>query len=182
MLRLLITLALLFATQAGAVIVDRVAIVAGGRVITDSDIDARIRLTAMQNGTPPDFSPAMRREAAQRLIDQRIVEREMDLGRYPRLDSAQRAGLLTAFAASVFGGSTDALDSALTAAGLTRAQLEADLARQSELLGFLNMRFRPAVPETEEKAAAEHADRELEAWLADQRKRTRIVFVERELQ
>ncbi len=68
----------LIALPLWAVIVDRSAITAGNKVITDSDIVRRIRLAAFQNGVAPDLSLASRREAAQRLIDVKLVEREMD--------------------------------------------------------------------------------------------------------
>jgi hypothetical protein len=39
-----------------------------------------------------------------------------------------------------------------------------------------------ARPGIEQRIAADRADQELEAWLADQRKRTRIVIVDKDLQ
>ena len=64
---------------------DRVAASVGIKVITDSEIDLRIRLTAFQNDEKPELSVAARRIAVERLIDQKLVEREMDVGHYPRL-------------------------------------------------------------------------------------------------
>jgi len=190
-----------------AAVVDRIAITVGNRVITTSDIEIRLRLSAFQNGETPDLSLKARRIAAQRLIDQRLIEKEMELGRYPRLDAVERARLVPAFAAENFKGSTEALNRALAEAQLTSQDLEEDLARQSELLTFLNLRFRPAVqvsdadverfyheqpepglsleearPGIEQRIAADRADQELEAWLIDQRKRTRIVVVDKDLQ
>jgi hypothetical protein len=203
----LILAGLLCAFTTVAAVVDRIAVTVGNRVITTSDIEIRLRLSAFQNGETPDLSLAARRTAAQRLIDQRLIEKEMELGRYPRLDAVERSRLIPAFAAESFKGSTEALDRALTEAQLTRQDLEEDLARQSELLTFLNLRFRPAVqvsdadverfyheqpepgvsleearPGIEQRIAADRADQELEAWLADQRKRTRIVIVDKDLQ
>ena len=203
----LILACLLCAFTSVAAVVDRIAVTVGNRVITTSDIEIRLRLSAFQNGETPDMSLAARRTAAQRLIDQRLIEKEMELGHYPRLDAVERSRLIPAFAAESFKGSTEALDRALTEAQLTRQDLEEDLARQSELLTFLNLRFRPAVqvsdadverfyheqpepgrsleearPEIEQRIAADRADQELEAWLADQRKRTRIVIVDKDLQ
>src|SRR5580704_4898262 len=56
----LATAALLMAAPAPAVIVDRVAATVGIKVITDSEIDLRIRLTAFQNDDKPDMSLAAR--------------------------------------------------------------------------------------------------------------------------
>ena len=198
-------LVLTLAATAG--IVDRISVTVGNRVISSSDIETRLRLSAMQNGKAADLSLAARRAAAQQLIDQRLVAREMELGHYPRLEPAERARLLPALAATSFKASMEALDGALASAHLHRQDLEEDLARQSELLTFLSLRFRPAVQVSdadveryyreriivkvplndirdsiEQSVASERADQELENWLADQRKRTRIVFVDRELQ
>ena len=116
----------MLAVPALTTIVDRIAITVGNKVITDSEIDQRIRLTAFESGDKPDFSLAARKAAADRLIDQKLVEREMEVGHYPRLKAETTA--------------TDAAarDRALAQYGLTPADLEADLARQADLLSFLN--------------------------------------------
>ena len=184
---------LMVAASLGAVIVDRVAITVGNKVITESEIDLRIRLTAFENDEKPDLGPTSRRQAAQRLIDQKLVEREMEVGRYPRA-AAEEAKQVTAAAAL-----------ALKDAGLTPGDLARDLAWQQELLTFLSLRFRPAVQvtdqdvekyfkdkslqgelndvraEIEEKLTGERADKELDLWLQDQRKRTRIEYALKDL-
>jgi hypothetical protein len=190
-------LCFLAAFPAFAVIVDRIAITVGNKVITDSEIDLRIRLTAFENGEKPDFSPAARKVAADRLIDQKLVEREMDVGHYPRLKAESTAP------------DTAARDQALAQYGLTPTDLEQDLARQADLLNFLNLRFRPSVqvsdrdirqyfdkqnpsgsgPVTlndmrariEQRIAGQRADAEMETWLKDQRKGTKIVYLEKDL-
>jgi hypothetical protein len=186
-----------------AVIVDRIAITAGNHVITDSEIDQRIRLTAFENGDDPNFGPAARKTAAERLIDQKLVEHEMDLGQYPRLSDERRASLLTEFARRNYHSDVTALDKALAGYGLMRPDLEADLARQSDLLTFLSVRFRPAVQVTEQDIrsysqqktlsldefrnqierdiANQRADTDMEAWLKDQRRRTKIQYLEKDL-
>jgi hypothetical protein len=158
-----------------AVIVDRIAITVGNKVITDSEIDLRIRLTAFENGEKPDFSLAARKVAANRLIDQKLVEREMDVGHYPRLKAETTAP------------DTTARDKALAQYGLTPADLEQDLARQADLLNFLNLRFRPSVQvsdrdaQIEQRLTSQRVDAELDTWLKDQRKGTKIVYLEKDL-
>jgi hypothetical protein len=189
-----------------AVIVDRVAISVGNRAITESEVELRIRLTAFQNGAKPEITLATRREAAARLLDQKLVEREMDLGHYPRLSDEGRQQLLRDFAEQYFQSDAAAMGRALAADGLTARDLEDDLARQEDLLTFLNLRFRPAVqvpdeavqtyfrtktsgliPLTElrtqiEKVLTnERADQDLDAWLQDQRRRTHIEYQDKEL-
>ena len=193
-----------------AVIVDRTAITVGNKVITDSEIARRIRLAAFQNGQLADLSLASRREAAQRLIDLKLVEREMDLGHYTRTSPADAAQLLATFTTEHFRSSPEAVRLSLAAIGLTPADLQAEFAEQADLLSFTTLRFRPAVEVSdreieeyyrnhiqnganpvsyadarsgiEQILANERADLDLDDRLRDQRKRTSIVYLEKDLQ
>lgn len=206
---LCIPLALLLAIPAEGVIVDRVAITVGNKVITDSEIDQRIRLTAFQNGTKPDFSLSSKREAANRLIEQKLVELEMEVGHYPRAAAESGKVLLADYEKTNYASTQTAMDAALRDYGLTEDDLEQELTLQSEMLTFLNLRFRPAVQVSdqdvqkyyrehmsqpanaaafnelraaiEQKLALERAGEDLDAWLQDQRKRTRIEYNEKDL-
>jgi hypothetical protein len=190
-------LLLLAPLVARGVIVDRVAIAVGEKIITASEIDLRIRLTAFQNEEKADFSLASRRRAAGQLIDQRLIEREMDVGHYPRLDPRARAALLANY---------EKTEDKLAAYGLTPQDLADDLGRQSDLLTFLNLRFRPAVQVTDEDIQKyfagngskgslsevraqiekiltdERAGKELDLWLQDQHRRTKIEYLEKDLE
>ena len=167
-----------------AAIVDRIAIVVGDKVITASEIGLRIRLSAFQNEQQPEFTPAARRQAAQELVDQRLVEHEMDLGHYPRTDEAARKTLITEYAKANYKADAAALAKALAAYGLTPQDLQDDLGRQSDLLTFLNLRLRPAVAglEPDPKLAEERSQKELDRWLEDQHRRTKIQYLEKDLQ
>src|SRR5262245_28201832 len=66
-----------------AEIIDRVAVVVGNRVITESEILREIRLTAFLNGEPLDFSAGVRRKTAERLVEQRLIRNEMESNLYP---------------------------------------------------------------------------------------------------
>ncbi|HWE00201.1 MAG TPA: hypothetical protein VG345_14215 [Bryobacteraceae bacterium] len=187
-----------------ATIVDRIAVAIGNQVITDSEIDQRIRLTAFENGEQPDFSAASRKRATQRLIDEKLVEHEMSIGRYPGMPDDRKPALVSAYEKN----GAAKLDAELAARGLTREDLMNDLARQQDLLTFLNLRFRPAVQvneqdvqsyyrqhfaqanvplnevrsQIEQKLTDERADSELDAWLKRQRARTRIDYLEKDLE
>jgi hypothetical protein len=214
MLRMLLLSLTLAALSAKAVIVDGIAITVGNKVITKSQIEQRIRLTAFLNGTKPEITPDAKRETARQLIEQRLVEREMDLGRYPRRGSDATQPLLRALIENTFGGSDAALDARAAEDGVTRTEIGADLAWQADLLSFLNIRFRPAVQVTdddiqkyfdqnfasalspdqrasalselrsriEEQLTVEGADRELDTWLRDQRRSTKITWLEKDLE
>jgi parvulin-like peptidyl-prolyl isomerase len=202
----LIAISLMPAIQARAVIVDGVAITVGNKAITESEIDQRIRLTAFQNGEKADFSLAARRQAASKLIDQKLIEREMDVGRYPRAAPEAGKNLLADYAKTNYKSNPIAMAAALQTYGLTPQDMADELALQSEMLTFLNLRFRPAVQvtdedvlkyftdqiqqgslnemraEIEQKLTIERADKELDAWLQDQRKRTKIEYAEKDLE
>ncbi|MGD1071961.1 MAG: hypothetical protein ABSB15_17650 [Bryobacteraceae bacterium] len=166
---------------APGVLVDRVAIAAGNKVITDSEIDLRIRLTAFQNAEKSVFTLEARKKAAQLLIDQKLVEREMDVGHYPRLSEDARKQLFADYVKDDFKSDTAAIRRALLDYGLTEDDLEADLARQSDVLTFLNLRFRLAVSDQNAQLANQRADADMNAWIGDQRKRTKIEYLEKEL-
>jgi hypothetical protein len=203
-----IVFCLILATlPAFSTIVDRIAITFGSKVITESEIIRRIRLAAFQNGQLPDYSETSRREAAQRLIDLKLVEREMEVGHYSRTPPDQAKALVDAFTAEHFRSSPEALRLALAGLDLTPADLQRELAEQADLLSFTSLRFRPAVeisdqeieeyfhrhltagsvtldearPNIEQILANQRADLDLDAWLRDQRTHTRINYLEKEL-
>ena len=64
-------------------ILDRIAITVANQVITESQIDDEIRVTAFLNREKLDLSASAKKEAADRLIQQALIKREMDLSRYP---------------------------------------------------------------------------------------------------
>jgi hypothetical protein len=201
---------LLLTISASAGIVDRVEIAVGNRAITQSDIDLRIRLTAFQNRQSADFRLAARREAARRLVDQLLIEREMEVGHYPRIGAPVIGDLLASFEKLNYPTGHAAMLAALAGYRLTEADIRTDLARQADLLTFLNLRFRPSIDvadeevkkyfdekvpdaakqqlgiggmraQIEEAITAERADKDMEVWLRDQRKRTKIDYPDPEL-
>ncbi|MGB7762986.1 MAG: hypothetical protein WBL61_24345, partial [Bryobacteraceae bacterium] len=87
----------LAATLASAAIIDRIAVSVGSRVITSSDIEREIRVTAFLNGQPPDLSPAGKRAAAERMVEQRLVRHELETSRYPVPQPAEIEPALAAF-------------------------------------------------------------------------------------
>jgi hypothetical protein len=133
----------------------------------------------------------------------------MDVGHYPRLTGETRRSLLTQYARTVYKSDPAVVTPGLATYGLTPDDLEDDLARQSDLLNFLNLRFRPSVQvsdqevrqyfdeqirpkqtqvtlndvrtQIEQRLTTQRADEEMEAWLKDQRKRTKIEYLEKDL-
>jgi hypothetical protein len=203
---------ILAAVTASAAIVDRSAVTVGNRVITESDILRRIRLQAFQSGEFPVINEKTRREAAQRLIDLKLVEHEMEVGHYAKTPPERAKALVDAFTAEHFQSSPEAMRIALASMQLTPDDLRAELAEQADFLSFTSLRFKPGVEiadpaieeyfhahfapkpgeppvaladvrlDIEQTLIAEKTDQALDAWLREQRERTRIVYLEKELQ
>jgi hypothetical protein len=126
-----------------AEIIDQIAVTLDQSAITSSQIVEAIRVTAFINGEQPDLGPASRRRTADRLIEQALVLREMDLTRFPKPGAADVQAALKQVK-SRFHSEED-FQNALAAAGVTAKQLEDALLRQITLLRFIDLRFRPEV-------------------------------------
>jgi hypothetical protein len=124
-------------------IIDQVAATVDNQVITASQIVEEIRVTAFLNGEKPDFRGANRRKTADRLIEQALVRREMDLTRYPQPGRSDIEDTLKQIEGRF--ENADAFRRALGAERITQAQLEAALLEQAALLRFIDLRFRPEV-------------------------------------
>lgn len=202
---------LLSACFARSEIIDRIAVTVGTQVITASEILREIRLTAFQNGAAADFSLASRRKAAERLIEQKLIRKEMEVGRYPQPAPADVQTLLDQTKKQRFK-SEDLYREALAKYGISEQDLKAQLVWQANLLRFIDIRFRPGIrvsadeirtyfnkelPELQKKAPQgqkisldefrdkieealtdERIDKQMDDWLQETRKRTRIIFNE----
>lgn len=126
-----------------AEIIDRIAITAGNQVITESQIDQEIRITALLNRDKLDVSPNARKEAAGRLIEQALVKREMDLSHYPLPQADDASAALAAIKATYHSETEYA--AALESYGISEADLTRRLLWQFTLLRFIEYRFRPGI-------------------------------------
>jgi hypothetical protein len=204
-------LTILICIAAGAETIDRIAVSVGNRVITTSDIERQIRVAAFVSGTKPDLSPEARREAAERIVDQRLIQSELETARYPEPAPGEMDTALAEFKAKYYP-TPDQYRRALAEAGITDEDVREQLHWQRRFSSFVSVRFRPAtaVGEQEindyfertvapaakaanpantvsveefrdriaERLTADLVDKQTEAWLADMRKRTDIVFHE----
>ena len=73
-------------------IVDRIAANIGKTVITESEVQHELRLTAFLDGVEPDFARDNKRKVLDRLIDQTLMRREIEFMRFqlPRLETRSR--------------------------------------------------------------------------------------------
>lgn len=128
-----------------AVILDRIAVIAGTHVIKLSDIDRDIRLTDFLNRVPLNFSATAKRESAERLITQDIIRDEIVNGGYRRPAEAEAAQLEADLRRDRFGASEQRLEAGLQRYGLTEPELRQELLWQITVLQFIDQRFRGGV-------------------------------------
>jgi hypothetical protein len=187
----------LFASGAAAAVLDRLAVTVGKDVITESEVQEEIRITALLNSTALDFSAAARREAANRLVDQTLIRQEMEVGGYTQPTDAEVDEMLSSLKATRFHGSDAEYRAALVRYGVTEKELRAHLGWQLSAIRFTDLRFQslPATPppastpggppsranrsmraNRAERAQPLTIDERLDAWLKDARSRTRVTF------
>jgi hypothetical protein len=124
-------------------IIDRIVITVDNQVITQSQVDDEIRVTAFLNREKADLSPTARKDAAGRLIEQALIRREMGLSRYP-LPELSDAGESLKTLKAMYSSETDFHD-ALQSYGVTEEELTRRLWWQLTLLRFIDYRFRPGI-------------------------------------
>jgi hypothetical protein len=144
----------------GSVVIDRIAVIVDKHAIKTSDIMRDLRATGFLNGAPPDFTPAARRKAAERLIDQTIIRDEIQRGEYARSSAADLQSMLGKLLQNRFGGSSLRMNEELARYGLTGEQLRMQLQWQLDVLQFIEERFRPAVLVTDDEVRAYYAQHE----------------------
>jgi len=126
-----------------AEIIDRIAISAGNQVITETQIDEEVRVTEFLNGAKLDVSAAEKKKAADRLIEQALVKREMDLSRYPLpalSDADKQFEMLSASYAN-----PAQFQDALQTYRITPDEVKRRLWWQLTVLRFVEFRFRPGI-------------------------------------
>jgi hypothetical protein len=138
MYRLLVIACMLIPLRAE--VVDRIAVTVDQQVITELQLDEELRVTAFLNHQPIVRTLDARRAAANRLIQQLLVRREMELRHFPppapnEIDKflAQVRSLLPA---ADFGASLRQYE-------LREPILREHLAMQLATLQFIEFRFRP---------------------------------------
>jgi hypothetical protein len=164
---LVLLVATLCLSPAPAEILDRIAVTIGDRVITEQRIVQEIRVAAFLNREKPDTSAAARREAAEHLIKQDLIRREMEATRYP-LPEKGEADPLEKQIVDQYGGEP-AYTAALATYQLTREEVREQLWWQLTTLRFIDYRFKPAV-HVPEGAVESYYQEQVEKWKAQGRK------------
>ena len=168
-------------------IIDRVAVVVGNQVITETEVRNEVRLTQFFNGQPLDLGATARKQAAERLVDQQLIKGEMQLGGYPAPAEGDGDVLLRQFREQNHPN-VSAFHAVLEKYGLTEDAVKHHLVWQVAALRFAEQRFRMANPTSAAQTANRLADRtlpasskaeeedEMVAWLKQARSGTRIQF------
>jgi peptidyl-prolyl cis-trans isomerase SurA len=134
----------------GAVVIDRMAAIAGKHVIKTSDIERDLRLTEFLNRQPLSVTADGKRKSADRLIDQAIIRDEIATGQYRRANDSDAAAMLEQIRKERFGGSDARLRQTLSQYRLTEEELKAQLLWQLTVLRFIDQRFGEGVSLTDE--------------------------------
>ena len=149
------------AAVAGAEIIDRIAVSVGSRVITETDLDREIRITAFLNNAPlrsrlgtsrlgtSRLGNEEKREAAERMVDQTLLRSELEASRYPPPSAADTEAALQEEKARF--GDDAAYRRALAEYGVGEDDLKARLTWQLTLVRFIDVRFRPGIQIGEEE-------------------------------
>jgi hypothetical protein len=177
-------LVIVFALIGQAAVIDRVALVVGKTVFTQSEVDDEARLSQLEAGKPLDLSVAQRRQAAERLVDQELLREEMSATQF-QTPASDADALVRNFRQRHFP-SLAQYHSALARYGVTEDALKQRLVWEVSLLRFTDQRFKtfaePADTQTANRAEGappatpDTVDQLMDAWLKQQRTDTRIVF------
>ena len=194
-------LSMCLAGSLGAEIVDRLVVAAGQQTITQLQLDEEIRVTALLNRRAVARDLETRRAAADRLVEQLLIRREMEQSRYP-LPGQGDVDLYLEQIRAQNGGETG-LAKALAAYQLTENTLRQHLESQLVTLRFIEYRFRPDAEVSDEEIEAAYkgeagktatresirntlmearTDAALNAWLAESRRQVNIVYLDKTLQ
>jgi parvulin-like peptidyl-prolyl isomerase len=169
-----------------AAVIDRIAIVVGNSVITESEVLREVRLTEFLNRQPLDVGPAARRAAADRLVDQQLIRNEMITGNYPMPTDAEAVDMVRNFREENYPDE-DSFRKALQKYGLTEDDLKQHFLWQLAVLRFTDLRFQTGLPGEPVESAnrmtrgapvpvPNDVDRQLEAWLKETRAGTKVQF------
>jgi hypothetical protein len=164
----LLAIAFTLAAVAAGVI-DRVAVVVGNQVITESEVLLEVRLTEFFNGQALDLGADQRKAAAERLVDQQLIRNEMQIGGYPMPVESEGDAVLRKFRQDNYPG-IPAFRAALENHGLTEDEVKRHLLWQAAAMRFTDL------AQSSDRSADTTVEDQMEVWLKEVRSNTRIQF------
>ena len=144
-------------------VIDRIAVSVGNQVITTDQIDDEIRIVAFLNQSEPVLNGEERKKAANRLIEQTLIRREMDFIHYP-LPALAEADPLMKRAEAAYSD-RQAFLNALAHYSISEDELRQHLWWQLTLLKFTGERFRPSVQISNAEIRQQYRE-QVEKWQA----------------
>jgi hypothetical protein len=157
-------------------IIDRIAVTVDKQVITESDVIRYLRVAAFLDQKPVDLSPAARREAAGRLVDQILILHEAADSHFT-LPAKEDAPNLVDLQKPQFG-TPEEYRAALAKYQISEADLADHLLAGLKALRFTDLRFRPEIQISDPALLAERVMQELDKWLETARTQSRIEYRE----
>ena len=139
-MRAVAAMLVLLSTVLPAETLDRVSARVGKDAITESALRRHLRMEAFFARTTPDLGAASRRKAAERLIDQVLIRRELELNRFAQPAAADVEAQIAELMKARQEDST-ALGVALEHYGFTLDDLRSEILYQIMLLRFVEFRF-----------------------------------------
>jgi peptidyl-prolyl cis-trans isomerase SurA len=159
-------IAFLCVAPLSAEIVDRLAVTVASAVVTLEDVRTQVRVAALIDGQPLKLEPATLREAAERLVDQTIIRREMVLADYTPPEPAAASSLLAELKKTRFQDSDLLYRASLEAYRVSEPDLVAQLQWQVTLLRFIDSRFRPGIQVSPEDVLSYYEQKFIPDWRA----------------
>jgi hypothetical protein len=180
---LLLSAAVFMLSHLYCAVVDRVAVVIDKKVVTESEVLDELRLTEFLNDQPLELGAKARREAAERLVDQELIRRELEISGYAPPSGNEADALLRKFRQDRFHSVAE-YHTALRKYGIAEDQLKAHLLWQLTAIRFTDQRFRLQLSETGSQSAdratddvpPNSVDQQMDAWLKEARDNTKITF------
>jgi hypothetical protein len=123
---------------------DRIAARVGNDAITESSLRRHLRMEAFFASHSPDLGPESRRKAAERLIDQILIRRELELNRFAPPSSAE-VDAQVAELMKTRNEDSAALNRSLEGYGFALEDLRNEIQYQIMLLRFVDFRFNAGV-------------------------------------
>jgi hypothetical protein len=201
----------LFCMSLTATVVDRLAVAVGYTAITELQIDEDVRVAALLNEQSISYDIETRRAAADRLVDQLLIQHEIQISRYPA-PSDDEVNAYYAGVEQTLGGA-ERLKVLLKKYELSQQILRMHLRNQLLSLRFIGFRFRPNVdisdpeieaayrrqlnavdvagqnpkPDASQRARLmqllmdDRTDAAMNSWLAESRKQVNISYIDSSL-
>lgn len=144
-----------------AEVIDRIAVTVDQQVITELQLDEELRVTAFLNRQPILRTVNARHAAVDRLIQQLLIEREMDLRHFPLPTRLAIDQFVQQIRVELPAGAD--FDASLREYGLTESVLKAHLATQLATLQFIDVRFHPDL-EISSAEISNYYEREIAKW------------------